>query len=213
MSTAPRAPLVALELAPRVRQRLLAAGYTSVADLEHLTPEGLEAGACRVGSRALYRGAAAAVGRKLRPPPRAPLTPLLPSTALPAQPWASPCQRRRKCCLQPSARRSRAGASQVRLCVGPTRSRGTSRPRPQRGTSSSARAPPCCAPPPATAPATQAPAARASCAWPRRAGAASPRSALSLMPCSAAALPPARSPSSVGLPCQLGARDRLRLGQ
>jgi hypothetical protein len=44
-STAPRAPLVALALAPHTRQRLLAAGYATAADLEHLSPEALAAGA------------------------------------------------------------------------------------------------------------------------------------------------------------------------
>lgn len=44
-ATAPRAPLVALPLAPRARQQLLSAGYATAADLEHLTPENLAAGA------------------------------------------------------------------------------------------------------------------------------------------------------------------------
>jgi len=44
MAAAPRLPVVALPLAPRARQQLLAAGYSTVADLEHLSPDNLAAG-------------------------------------------------------------------------------------------------------------------------------------------------------------------------
>ncbi|GBF87643.1 DNA repair RAD51-like protein [Raphidocelis subcapitata] len=45
MPSAPRTPLVALALAPRVRQQLLTAGYATAGDLVHLSPEALAAAA------------------------------------------------------------------------------------------------------------------------------------------------------------------------